>query len=171
VTIWSPPWISSSDLCTACCWTLTALPLFMWMGEILFRTKLSQDMFRAWRPGCKAARAAAAHQRGRLHHLCRGVGLQRRHLRHHRQDDPARAEKRGYPDDMAVGTLAGAGTLGLLIPPSIIMIVYGVAADVSIAKLFMAGVLPGCCWRAVLGLHRHVGAAQPDKCPGVGRHR
>jgi C4-dicarboxylate transporter, DctM subunit len=51
--------------------------------------------------------------------------------------------KRGYPDSIAIGSLAGAGTLGLLIPPSIIMIVYGVAADVSIAKLFLAGVLPG----------------------------
>jgi tripartite ATP-independent transporter DctM subunit len=52
-------------------------------------------------------------------------------------------KKRGYPDDMVIGTLAGAGTLGLLIPPSIIMIVYGVAAEVSIAKLFIAGILPG----------------------------
>jgi tripartite ATP-independent transporter DctM subunit len=52
-------------------------------------------------------------------------------------------KKRGYPDDMVIGTLAGSGTLGLLIPPSIIMIVYGVAADVSIAKLFIAGVIPG----------------------------
>jgi len=51
--------------------------------------------------------------------------------------------QRGYPESIAVGTLAGAATLGLLIPPSIIMIVYGVAADVSIAKLFVAGVLPG----------------------------
>ena len=51
--------------------------------------------------------------------------------------------RRGYPDSMSIGTLAGAGTLGLLIPPSIIMIVYGVSADVSIAQLFMAGVLPG----------------------------
>ena len=52
-------------------------------------------------------------------------------------------KRRGYPDDISIGSLAGAGTLGLLIPPSIIMIVYGVSADVSIAKLFMAGVLPG----------------------------
>jgi C4-dicarboxylate transporter, DctM subunit len=51
--------------------------------------------------------------------------------------------KRGYPDDMTVGSLAGAGTLGLLIPPSIIMIVYGVSADVSIARLFVAGIIPG----------------------------
>jgi C4-dicarboxylate transporter DctM subunit len=51
--------------------------------------------------------------------------------------------RRGYPDGIAIGSLAGAGTLGLLIPPSIIMIVYGVTAEVSIAQLFIAGVLPG----------------------------
>jgi tripartite ATP-independent transporter DctM subunit len=51
--------------------------------------------------------------------------------------------QRGYPDGISIGSLAGAGTLGLLIPPSIIMIVYGVAAEVSIAQLFMAGILPG----------------------------
>ena len=52
-------------------------------------------------------------------------------------------KKRGYPEDMTIGTLAGAGTLGLLIPPSIIMIVYGVSANVSISHLFIAGVIPG----------------------------
>jgi tripartite ATP-independent transporter DctM subunit len=51
--------------------------------------------------------------------------------------------RRGYPQGQILGTLAGAGTLGLLIPPSIIMIVYGVSADVSISKLFIAGILPG----------------------------
>jgi tripartite ATP-independent transporter DctM subunit len=50
---------------------------------------------------------------------------------------------RGYPEGKVIGTLAGAGTLGLLIPPSIIMIVYGVTAEVSIAQLFIAGVIPG----------------------------
>jgi C4-dicarboxylate transporter, DctM subunit len=59
-------------------------------------------------------------------------------------------KKRGYPDDIAIGTLAGSGTLGLLIPPSIIMIVYGVAANVSIAKLFIAGVIPGILLGALL---------------------
>ena len=68
---------------------------------------------------------------------------------------------RGYPEDITIGTLAGAGTLGLLIPPSIIMIVYGVTANVSIAQLFIAGVIPGHPARAaVLRLHRRLGAAQ-----------
>ena len=82
VTIWG----------SASSWTLTALPLFVWMGEILFRTRLSPG--HVPRPGAVdagAARAAAARQRGRLRHLRRGVGLERGHLRHHRQDEPARA--------------------------------------------------------------------------------
>ena len=135
VTIWG----SSSS------WTLTALPLFVWMGEILFRTRLSQDMFQGLAPWMQRLPGPpAAHQRRRLRDLRRGVGLERRHLRDHRQDDPARAgASAATPSSMSIGSLAGAGTLGLLIPPSIIMIVYGVTADVSISQLFIAGVMPG----------------------------
>jgi len=125
-------------------WALTALPLFIWMGEILFRTSISQDMFRGLAPwveplpgrlmhtnvvGCgifaaiSGSSAATAATVGRI--------------------TIPELKQRGYDEIMAIGSLAGAGTLGLLIPPSIIMIVYGVAADVSIARLFVAGVLPG----------------------------
>jgi len=125
-------------------WTLTALPLFLWMGEILFRTRLSEDLFRGLAPWLR-------HLPGRLLHAnivgctvfaaisgssaatCATIG---------KMTLPELAQ-RGYPDRLAVGTLAGAGTLGLLIPPSIIMIVYGVAAEVSISRLFLAGILPG----------------------------
>jgi C4-dicarboxylate transporter, DctM subunit len=125
-------------------WTLTALPLFLWMGEILFRSKLSSDMFKGlapwvnWLPGrllhtnvvgCTIFAAVS----GSSAATCATIG----------KITLPELKKRGYPDDMAIGTLAGAGTLGLLIPPSIIMIVYGVAANVSIAKLFIAGVIPG----------------------------
>ncbi len=125
-------------------WTLTALPLFVWMGEILFRTRLSQDMFRGLAPwveplpgrllhtnvfGCAIFAAVS----GSSAATCATIG---------KMTLPELA-RRGYPEGMAIGTLAGAGTLGLLIPPSIIMIVYGVAAEVSIAKLFVAGVIPG----------------------------
>jgi C4-dicarboxylate transporter DctM subunit len=134
VTIWG----SSSS------WTLTALPLFVWMGEILFRTRLSQDMFRGLAPwmqrlpgrllhtnviGCAIFAAVS----GSSAATCATIG---------RMSLPELA-RRGYPDGIAIGSLAGAGTLGLLIPPSIIMIVYGVMADVSIAQLFIAGVIPG----------------------------
>ncbi len=125
-------------------WTLTALPLFIWMGEILFRTRLSQDMFRGLAPwltrlpgrlvhaniiGCAIFAAIS----GSSAATCATIG---------KMTIPE-LKKRGYPDDIALGSLAGSGTLGLLIPPSIIMIVYGVAAEVSIAKLFIAGVIPG----------------------------
>ena len=134
VTIWG----------SASSWTLTALPLFVWMGEILFRTKLSESMFRGlapwvtWLPGrllhtnvigCAIFAAVS----GSSAATCATIGKM----------TLPELGKRGYPEDITIGSLAGAGTLGLLIPPSIIMIVYGVAADVSIAKLFIAGVLPG----------------------------
>jgi C4-dicarboxylate transporter DctM subunit len=125
-------------------WTLTALPLFLWMGEILFRTRLSQDMFQGLAPWFNRMPGRLLHVNvigstifaavsGSSAATCATIG--RISLPELRQ--------RGYPESIAVGTLAGAATLGLLIPPSIIMIVYGVAADVSIAKLFVAGVLPG----------------------------
>src|SRR5574337_508610 len=134
VTIWG----SSSS------WTLTALPLFVWMGEILFRTKLSQDMFRGLAPWMQALPGRLLHVNvagcaifaavsGSSAATCATIG---------KMSLPELA-RRGYPDDIAIGSLAGAGTLGLLIPPSIIMIVYGVSAEVSIAQLFIAGVLPG----------------------------
>ena len=134
ITIWG----SSSS------WTLTALPLFIWMGEILFRTKLSEDMFKGLAPwldklpgrllhtniiGCTIFAAVS----GSSAATCATIGKM----------TLPELKKRGYPDSIAIGTLAGAGTLGLLIPPSIIMIVYGVTANVSIAKLFIAGVFPG----------------------------
>jgi C4-dicarboxylate transporter DctM subunit len=125
-------------------WTLTALPLFCWMGEILFRTRLSEDMFRGLAPwlerlpgrllhtniiGCTIFAAVS----GSSTATCATIG---------KMTLPELA-RRGYPEGITVGTLAGAGTLGLLIPPSIIMIVYGVTANVSIAQLFIAGVVPG----------------------------
>jgi tripartite ATP-independent transporter DctM subunit len=134
VTIWG----------SASSWTLTALPLFVWMGEILFRTRLSQDMFRGLAPWMQSLPGRLLHVNvagcaifaavsGSSAATCATIG---------KMSLPELA-KRGYPDGISIGSLAGAGTLGLLIPPSIIMIVYGVAAEVSIAQLFVAGVLPG----------------------------
>jgi C4-dicarboxylate transporter, DctM subunit len=131
-------WGSSSS------WTLTALPLFIWMGEILFRTRISQDMFRGLAPWMQALPGRLLHTNvagctifaavsGSSAATCATIGKM----------TLPELKKRGYPDDIVIGTLAGAGTLGLLIPPSIIMIVYGVTAEVSISKLFIAGVIPG----------------------------
>jgi len=125
-------------------WALAALPLFIWMGEILFRSRLSEDMFTGLSPwmnrlpgrllhvniiGCgifaavSGSSAATAATIGKL--------------------SIPELSKRNYPEKMIMGTLAGSATLGLLIPPSIILIVYGVATEQSIARLFMAGVVPG----------------------------
>ncbi len=134
VTIWG----------SASSWTLTALPLFVWMGEILFRTRLSQDMFRGLAPWLQSLPGRLLHVNvvgcaifaavsGSSAATCATIGKM----------SLPELKKRGYPDGISIGSLAGAGTLGLLIPPSIIMIVYGVSADVSIAQLFIAGVLPG----------------------------
>ncbi len=149
-------------------WTLTALPLFLWMGEILFRTKLSEDMFKGLAPWLNRLPGRLLHVNvigstifaavsGSSAATCATIG---------RIALPELRE-RGYPEALAVGTLAGAATLGLLIPPSIIMIVYGVAADVSIAKLFIAGVDSGHrAGHPVHGLHHRLGAAQSGEDSG-----
>lgn len=129
---------------SASSWTLTALPLFIWMGEILFRTKLSEDMFKGLAPWLDKLPGRLLHTNiigstifaavsGSSAATCATIGKM----------TLPELKRRGYPEEMTIGTLAGASTLGLLIPPSIIMIVYGVTANVSIAQLFIAGVVPG----------------------------
>ena len=134
VTIWG----SSSS------WTLTALPLFVWMGEILFRTRLSNDMFRGLAPWMQALPGRLLHTNVVGCTIFAAVsGSSAATVATIGKMSLPELRRRGYPDRIAIGSLAGAGTLGLLIPPSIIMIVYGVSAEVSIAQLFIAGVLPG----------------------------
>ncbi|MDJ1018346.1 MAG: TRAP transporter large permease subunit [Paracoccaceae bacterium] len=125
-------------------WTLTALPLFIWMGEILYRTRLSEDMFRGLSPwmaglpgglvhtnivGCTVFAAVSGSSAATL----TTVG---------KMSIPE-LRRREYPEPMIIGTLAGAATLGLMIPPSLTLIVYGVTINESISKLFFAGILPG----------------------------
>ncbi|MEO0636739.1 MAG: TRAP transporter large permease subunit [Pseudomonadota bacterium] len=125
-------------------WTLTALPLFIWMGEILFRTRLSEDMFKGLSPwvarlpgglvhtnivGCTVFAAVSGSSAATL----TTVG---------RMSIPE-LRARQYPEKVVIGTLAGAATLGLMIPPSLVLIVYGVTLNESIRELFLAGVMPG----------------------------
>ncbi|MGB7299153.1 MAG: TRAP transporter large permease subunit [Burkholderiaceae bacterium] len=125
-------------------WSLTALPLFIWMGEILFRTRLAEDMFSGLAPWMTRIP-------GRLMHVnVVGSGIFAAVSGSSAATTATigritipELKKRGYDERMVLGTLAGSATLGLLIPPSIILIVYGVAADVSISRLFLAGVIPG----------------------------
>jgi C4-dicarboxylate transporter, DctM subunit len=131
-------WRSSSS------WTLTALPLFIWMGEILFRTRLSEDMFKGLAPWMVNWPGRLLHQRRRLHGLRRGLRVSSAAtMTTVGKMSIPELRRRGYPEQMIIGTLAGAGTLGLMIPPSIILIVYGVTINESISKLFIAGVFPG----------------------------
>ncbi len=141
-------WRSSSS------WTLTALPLFIWMGEILYRTRLSEDMFRGlapwmrWLPG------------GLLHTNIAGCtvfaavsGSSAATLTTVGKMSIPELRRRGYPEYMIIGTLAGAATLGLMIPPSLTLIVYGVTINESITKLFIAGILPGLVLAAMFMLY------------------
>jgi len=125
-------------------WSLTALPLFIWMGEILFRTRLAQDLFKGLSPWLERIPGQLLH----VNIVSCGVfaavsGSSAATAATIGRMTLPELRKRGFSEKMSIATLAGSGTLGLLIPPSIILIVYGVAAEVSIARLFIAGVLPG----------------------------
>ena len=157
VTIWG----------SASSWTLTALPLFVWMGEILFRTKLSESMFKGLAPWVNVLPGRLLHTNilgstifaavsGSSAATCATIG---------NMTIPELTE-RGYPPERVIGSLGGASTLGLLIPPSIVMIVYGVAAEVSIAKLFVAGMIPGLMLAGLFSGYLMVWALlNPDKIP------
>ncbi|MCP8689116.1 TRAP transporter large permease [Marinobacterium sedimentorum] len=125
-------------------WSLTALPLFIWMGEVLFRTRLSEDLFKGLSPWLGGLPGKLLH----VNVLSCGIfaavsGSSAATAATIGRMTLPELKAQGYSERMAVGTLAGSGTLGLLIPPSIILIVYGVAAEVSIGRLFIAGALPG----------------------------
>ena len=125
-------------------WSLAALPLFIWMGEILFRSRLSDDLFEGLTPWLSRIPGALFH----VNILSCGIfaavsGSSAATAATIGKMTLPELKRKGYDDQMAIGTLAGSGTLGLLIPPSIILIVYGVSAEVSIGRLFIAGALPG----------------------------
>ncbi len=125
-------------------WSLAALPLFIWMGEILFRTRLSKDLFEGLTPWLNRIPGALLH----VNILSCGIfaavsGSSAATAATIGKMTLPELKRQGYSDKMSIGTLAGSGTLGLLIPPSIILIVYGVSAEVSIARLFIAGAIPG----------------------------
>jgi C4-dicarboxylate transporter DctM subunit len=148
-------------------WALTALPLFIWMAEILFRTRLAEDMFTGLAPwltrlpgrlmhvnilGCGIFAAVS----GSSSATCATIGKM----------SVPELKRRGYDERMTICTLAGSGTLGLLIPPSIMMIVYGFVAEVSIARLFIAGVLPGIMLVALFMGYTVIWALlNPDRTP------
>ena len=125
-------------------WTLTALPLFVWMGEILFRTKLSENLFEGLSPWMQKLPGGLVHVNVVGCALFAAIsGSSAATVATVGKMSIPELRKRKYPESILLGSLAGSGTLGLLIPPSIILIIYGVAVQESIAKLFIAGILPG----------------------------
>ncbi|MEM7651579.1 MAG: TRAP transporter large permease subunit [Pseudomonadota bacterium] len=131
-------WSASSS------WTLTALPLFIWMGEILYRTRLSEDMFRGISPWMARLPGGLVHTNIVGCTIFAAVsGSSAATLTTVGKMSIPELRKRNYPEHMTIGTLAGAATLGLMIPPSLTLIVYGVTVNESISKLFIAGIVPG----------------------------
>ncbi len=136
VTIWSE---QSS-------WTLTALPLFIWMGEILFRTKLSETLFKGLAPMLRGLPGGLLHVNVGASAVFAAIsGSSAATVATVGKMSIPELRERQYPEKMIIGTLSGAGTLGLLIPPSISMIIFGVTVNESISKLFMAAMIPGLC--------------------------
>jgi tripartite ATP-independent transporter DctM subunit len=132
-------------------WELAALPLFIWMGEILFRTKLSEEMFRGLAPWLGRIPGRLMHVNVLASGLFGSVsGSSAATCATVAKIALPELKKRGYDEMLSLGSLAGAGTLGILIPPSITMVVYAVAANVSIIQIFLAGFLPGLL---VMGLY------------------
>ena len=129
---------------TSSSWTLTALPLFVWMGEILFRTKLSENLFKGLSPWMQKLPGGLIHVNVVGCALFAAIsGSSAATVATVGKMSIPELRQRNYPEKILLGSLAGSGTLGLLIPPSIILIIYGVAVQESIAKLFIAGIIPG----------------------------
>ena len=125
-------------------WSLTALPLFVWMGEILFRTKLSENLFKGLSPWLAKLPGGLIHVNVLGCAIFAAIsGSSAATVATVGKMSIPELRKRNYPEKFLLGTLAGSGTLGLLIPPSIILIIYGVTVEESIAKLFIAGIIPG----------------------------
>jgi tripartite ATP-independent transporter DctM subunit len=142
----SPPGLNlvTATWASAASWELAALPLFVWMGEILFRTRLSEQMFKGLAPWMAPLPGGLLH----VNVLGSGIfglvsGSSAATCATISKIALPELSRRGYPPGIAIGTLAGSGTLGILIPPSVIMVVYAVAANVSVIQVFLAGLVPG----------------------------
>ncbi|MFC7688552.1 TRAP transporter large permease [Paeniroseomonas aquatica] len=148
-------------------WTLAALPMFVWMGEILFRTKLSEELFNGLAPWVRRIPGGLLH----VNILACGIfgsvsGSSAATCATVSKIALPELKRRGYDENVAIGSLATSGTLGILIPPSIIMVVYAVAAEVSIIRVFLAGCIPGLLVMGLFSAYIVVWALlNPDKQP------
>jgi len=154
-------------------WTLAALPMFVWMGEILFRTKLSEELFNGLAPWVRWLPGRLLH----VNILACGIfgsvsGSSAATCATVSKIALPELKRRGYDEGVAVGSLATAGTLGIMIPPSIIMVVYAVAAEVSIVRVFIAGMIPGLLVMVLFSAYIAIWAVlnpqkQPPKEPAL----
>lgn len=129
---------------SASSWELAAIPLFIWMGEMIFRTDISNRLFRGLAPFVANVPGGLIHTNVAGSTLFAAVsGSSAATTATVGKITTVELKRRGYDEGLSLGSLAGAGSLGLLIPPSIVMIIYGVLAEVSISRLFAAGVMPG----------------------------
>ncbi len=141
-------WSSSAS------WLLTALPMFIWMGDILFRTRLSEDLFKGLAPLMGRLPGGLLHTNVMGCTIFGSVsGSSAATLSTVGQMTVPELKKRNYPEELVIGTLAGPATLGLMIPPSIMMVVYGVMTNESIAKINIAGIIPGFVLAAMFTLY------------------
>lgn len=148
-------------------WELAAIPMFIWMGDIIFRTDVSRRLFEGLSPFVNRIP-------GRLLHInvmgsalfamvCGSSTATTATIGRITLEE---LDKRNYSKTIATGSLAGAGSLGLLMPPSIVLIIYGVLAEVSITKLFAAGLLPGMLIAGIYMFYIGVIAAiKPEVAP------
>jgi len=153
-------------------WTLAALPMFIWMGEILFRTKLSEELFNGLAPWVRRVPGRLLHVNILACGLFGSVsGSSAATCATVSKIALPELRRRGYDEKVAIGSLATAGTLGIMIPPSIIMVVYAVAAEVSIVRIFLAGMIPAAVVMSLFSLYIIIWAMlnpkkQPDAEPG-----
>jgi tripartite ATP-independent transporter DctM subunit len=153
-------------------WELAAIPLFVWMGELIFRTDISNRMFRGLSPWVNMVPGRLLHTNILGCTLFAAVsGSSTATTATIGKITTVKLMERGYDDRLAIGSIAGAGTLGLMIPPSIVMIIYGILAEESIARLFAAGMFPGLLVAALYSTYIFIRCSfQPDRAPKDDRH-
>jgi len=151
---------------------MMALPMFVWMGEILFRSRISENLFKGLTPWMDRIPGRLLHVNILACTFFAAVsGSSAATTATVGKITVPELAKRGYNKSLTVGSLAGAGTLGFLIPPSMMMLVYGIIGDVSIGKLFIAGVIPGFMLAGVFSLYIMVRCLiTPSMAPAGAEH-